>query len=71
MKRRGRHRSPAKQRYRLRARWRPVRDPIRDKLLCEYDPERHVIRVKRGRLFFVARLPARERPEAEDSPEQT
>ena len=48
-----------------------MRDPIRDKLLCEYDPERHVIRVKRGRLFFVARLPAQERPEAEDSPEQT
>jgi hypothetical protein len=57
--------------YRLRARWRPVRDPIRDKLLCEYHPERHAIRVKRGRLVLVARLPGRERPEAEDPPDQT
>ena len=38
--------------------WQIIREPQQGKLLCEYNPATRTIRVKRGRQFFDASLPA-------------
>ena len=38
-------------------RWLPVRDRVTGRLLCEYDPQAGLIRVRRNRRYYTAPLP--------------